>query len=330
MDPHGETRQQYRDFVDHASDSPALSAWASGVVEDDEVLAWIDTLPGIKTQPNLVFGAARHHGVAAPGPYAALREALLGDDGTIRATILERSTQTNEARRTATLLPAFSLLAEEVAGGGPVALLEVGASAGLCLYPDRWDYRWSTPAGDVVLGAGQGRELSCVVEGPAPLPSRPLGVAWRGGVDLNPLDVADADQAAWLETLIWPEHDDRRVLLREAVAVAAAEPATIVAGDLLEETEALVAQAAAHAPVIVFHTAVIAYLSDVDRERFHALMTGLVARGACHWVSNEAPRVLPAVTATAPSGPVDGSFVLGVDGVARAFAHGHGRRLTWL
>lgn len=326
MDPHGDTRQQYRDFVTHASDSPSLGAWAASVAEDDDVLAWIGSLPGIKTQPNLVFGAARHHGVAAPGPYAALREALLGDDGTIRATILERSTQTNEARRSATLLPAFSLLAD----GGAVSLLEVGASAGLCLYPDRWDYRWSTPAGDVVLDTGQGRELSCVVEGPAPLPSRPLEVAWRGGVDLNPLDVADADQAAWLETLIWPEHDDRRALLREAVAVATAEPATIVAGDLLEETEALVEQAAAHAPVIVFHTAVIAYLSDVDRERFHQLMTGLVARGACHWVSNEAPRVLPAVTATAASGPVDGSFVLGIDGVARAFAHGHGRRLTWL
>ena len=78
-----------------------------------------------------MFAAARWHGLAAPAPYDALRAALLSDDGTIRATILARATQTNEAGRMATLLPAIALAAE----GRPVALLEAGASAGLCLYP---------------------------------------------------------------------------------------------------------------------------------------------------------------------------------------------------
>ena len=55
-----------------------------------------------------MFAAARWHGVPAPGPYAGLRDALLGDDGTIRATIMTRSTQTNEVGRLATLLPAFA------------------------------------------------------------------------------------------------------------------------------------------------------------------------------------------------------------------------------
>ena len=72
------------------------------------MLAWIDELPGLKKQPNIVFAAARWHGVPAPGPYAGLRAALLGDDGTIRATIMARSTQTNEVGRLATLLPAFA------------------------------------------------------------------------------------------------------------------------------------------------------------------------------------------------------------------------------
>ncbi len=67
----------------------------------------------------------------APGPYSGLREALLGDDGTIRATVMARATQTNEVGRLATLLPAFALLAD----GGPLALLEAGASAGLNLSP---------------------------------------------------------------------------------------------------------------------------------------------------------------------------------------------------
>ena len=44
---------------------------------------------------------------------------------------------------------------------------------------------------------------------------------------------------------------------------------------------------------MVFHSAVIAYLEPADRERFAAMMAGLVADGRCHWVSNEGPRVLP-------------------------------------
>ena len=68
-------------------------------------------LPTVKQQPNFVFAAARWHGVPAPGPYAGLRDALLGDYGTIRATILTRSTQTNEVGRLATLTPAFATIA---------------------------------------------------------------------------------------------------------------------------------------------------------------------------------------------------------------------------
>ena len=324
MDLWTDVVEQYADFARHAADSPCFAAWATAVTGDEEVQAWIGELPPIKQQPNLVFAAARWHGVPAPGPYAGLRDALLGDDGTIRATILARATQTNEVGRLATLTPAFARVAE----GGPVALLEVGASAGLCLYPDRWSYAWHTADG--VRTAGTGPVLAAEVTGPVELPVPPPVVAWRGGVDLNPLDVADDDAMAWLTTLVWPEHDDRRARLLDAVAVARREPPALVRGDLLEELPGLVERAAAYAPVVVFHSAVIAYLEPPDRRRFHALMTGLVAEGRCHWVSNEGERVLPEVTATAPVGPPRGDFVLGVDGRAVAWTHGHGRSMTWL
>ena len=101
-------------------------------------------------------------------------------------------------------------------------------------------------------------------------------------------------------------------------------------GDLLDELPALVERAAAAGPVVVFHSAVIAYLEPDDRDRFHRLMTDLVAGGGCHWVSNEAKRVLPAVTATGPPIPEDTpTFVLGVDGRAVAWTHGHGRSMSW-
>jgi hypothetical protein len=162
-------------------------------------------------------------------------------------------------------------------------------------------------------------------------------VAWRGGIDLNPLDVTDDDQMRWLTTLVWPEQDDRRARLERAIAVARAEsaqppgPPAIVRGDLLTELPAQVERAAEHGTVVVFHSAVIAYLEPADRARFHTMMAGLVAAGRCHWVSNEAPRVLPDVTATRSDLPEDHhGFVLGIDGNAVALTHGHGRWLRWL
>ena len=319
VDLTADTAEQYRDFALDARDySPCYEDWCTRVASDPEVLAWLDRLPPPKRQPNLVLASARWHGVPAPGPYDAFRRALLSDEGTIVATIMSRSTQTNEVGRLATLVPAFALVAS-----GPIALIEVGASAGLNLFPDRYSYSWG--AGTI----GSGPLLSATVRGPAPLPAIVPAVAWRGGIDLNPLDVTDADAMRWLSFLIWPEHDERRERLAAAVEIARASPPQLVRGDLLEELPDLVARAAAHGPVVVFHSAVAAYLSEEDRARFQAMMTGLVADGRCHWVSNEAPNVLPDVTATGPVPPEARGFVLGVDGQAVAMAHGHGAWLRW-
>jgi hypothetical protein len=327
----GDVAAQYADFAAYAQgESPCFEDWASEVARDADVLSWLAALPVAKQQPNLVFAAARWHGVAAPGPYAALRDRLLGDDGTLRATILRRSTQTNEVGRLATLVPAFAGLA----GGRPVALLEVGASAGLCLYPDRYDYEWRSADGGVRRATGWGPTrplLRCRVGGNPPLPGRAPRVAWRGGLDLHPLDVADADAMRWLTTLVWPEQQERVRLLEQAVAVARREPPTLVAGDLLDRLPSLVESAAGAGPVVVFHSAVVAYLRPDDRRRFHDTMADLVAQGRCHWVSNEGKDVLPGVTATGPPVPEETrTFVLGVDGRAVAWTHGHGRSMTWL
>lgn len=328
MELFGDLAQQYRAFAAHArGESPCFDAWATGVAGDADVLAWLGRLPRIKQQPNLVFAAARWHGVPAPGPYAGLREALLADDGSIVTTIRSRRTQTNEVGRLATLLPAFAIAARD--SGERLALVELGASAGLCLYPDRYRYRWTTDAGEVLRGSGP--DLPCAVAGRAPLPDSVPEVAWRAGVDLHPLSVHDDEAMAWLETLVWPEQESRRSRLRAAVDIADAEPPYLVAGNLLDELPGLVAEAEAFGRVVVFHSAVIAYLEPADRLRFGDLMRGLVAADACHWISNEAPGVLPDVTATGPAPPADStSFVLGVDGQALAWTHGHGSSLTWL
>lgn len=320
---HDDLIAEYRDFATYAAgDSPCFEEWALGVVADPEVLAWLTTLPPVKRQPNLVFAAARWHGAPAPGPYAGLRRVLLDREEAVRATVVSRATQTNEVGRLATLAPVLARVP------GPVALVEVGASAGLCLYPDRYAYAWP-PLGGLRGPAGSGGPLlTAQAEGPMPVPTALPAVAWRAGVDLNPLDVTDPDATAWLENLVWPEQDERRARLRAALDVARAEPADLRRGDLLDLLPGLVEEAAAHGTPVVLHSAVIAYLAPDDRDRFHALVSDLVAQGRCRWISNEGPRVLPAVTGALAVPP--GRFVTALDGVPLALSHGHGHALTWL
>lgn len=319
----GEIAERYRDFATYAEgDSACFRAWALGVAEDPEIHAWLADLPRPKQQPNLVFAAARWHGATTPSAYTELRRTLLEQETTVKQTIRERATQTNEVGRLATLTPVFAQVAAEA---GPLSLIEVGASAGLCLFPDRYDYVWA-PLG-ALAGSG-GPVLTAVVSGDLPIPDKHPGVAWRGGADLNPLDVGDDDAMAWLANLVWPEQDERRALLARAVEIVRREPATIAKGDLFEALPALLAEAGRHGTPVVFHSAVIAYLDDEPRERFHDLMAGLVAGGTCRWVSNEAPSVLPRVTGdlAVPAG----RFVLGLDGRPVARTHGHGHAIDWL
>lgn len=317
---HDDVIEEYRDFATYAAgDSPCFEEWALGVVGDEEVLGWLATLPPLKRQPNLVFAAARWHGAPAPGPYAGLRRVLLEQEPEVRATVLARATQTNEVGRLAALAPVLALV------DGPLALVEVGASAGLCLFPDRYDYAWP-PAGSL-RGSG-GPLLTATARGPLPVPHRHPEVAWRGGVDLNPLDVTDPDATAWLENLVWPEQDERRERLRSALEVARREPPSLRRGDLFDHLPGLLEDAAPHGTPVVFHSAVIAYLDEPGRRRFHDLMTGLVAGGRCRWISNEGRRVLPEVTGDREVPP--GRFVTALDGVPVAWSHGHGHSLEWL
>ncbi len=328
MDPHRELTEQYRAFARQATDSPCFSDWSAAVADDPEVLDWLGSLPRIKQQPNLVFAAARWHGVEAPGPYDGLRALLLGEEGdSIRRTIIGRSTQTNEVGRLATLVPAMGLLQPDESSPA-LSLIEIGASAGLCLYPDRHRYRWSTDQGEVTLG--EGPEITCAVSGPAPLPARPVRVARRAGLDLHPLDVNDDDAMRWLENLVWPEHDDRRAALRAAADIARHDPPHLTTGDLLHGLPDLIDEAGHHGPVVVFHSAVIAYLDPTERAAFDELIRSLVDDGACDWISNESKDVLPSITSTGPRpGPDQDTFVLGVNGTAVAWTHGHGRTMDW-
>ena len=321
VDSEAPTPERYRVFaeVEARGMSATYEAWALGVADDPGAIALVDELPPAKRQPNLVFSAARFHG-APLAPYASFRDWLQAHWPEVRATAESHATQTNEAGRCALHVPALAGI------DGPVALLEVGASAGLCLYPDRYSYRYpGHPQLDPADGPSE-VVLDCATAGPVPVPDRLPEVVWRAGIDLNPLDVRDPDDVAWLDALIWPEHDDRRARLRAAARIAMADPPRIVAGDLNERLAALAAEAPADATLVVFHTAVIAYLDVAARAQFAATVRRLPG----HWLSAEARSIIPGVDVRTDVENDGIDFVLAIDGVQRAWAQPHGRALKWV
>jgi hypothetical protein len=307
------TAGTYADFAARQTHgvSPTYERLAIAVSRDDEVLARLGTLPRAKRQPNLLFGVVRFLGGPVDDP-AAFHDYTVTNWPAVEEQLRARATQTNEAGRCAVLLPVLAALPQ------PLALLEVGASAGLCLYPDRYTYRY----GDHQIGAGD-PVLDCAATGMAP-PARRPEVVWRAGLDLNPLDVTDPADLAWLDALIWPEHAHRRARLRAAAAIAAAEPPLLVRGDLADDLPALAAQAPSGVTLVVFHTSVLYQVPPPRREAFARTVRELPG----HWISNEDPDVV--TYDTLPAAP-DGALhnLLALDGTPLAWTRSHGQSIIW-
>lgn len=321
----GDERQElaewYRWFADHeaAGRSPLYAVLARGVADDPEALGALCELPIAKRQPNLLLAAVRHVCGLANG-WSQFREWFFACQDEITALMIARRTQTNEPARCATLLPVLAQLPQ------PLALIEVGAAAGLCLLIDHYGYDYGD--GVVISPAVEAPAapvFSCVAGPRTPLPAGPLTVAWRAGVDLDPIDPTDRDHCAWLESLVWPGEGRRAELLNAALAVARRDPPRVVRGDLRDGIGELASQAPLDATLVVFHTAVLAYLDGPEeRDGFGQHVLDLGAR----WISNEGYGVLPTSADDQPW-PA-GAFMLTLDRTPVAQTDPHGTWINWL
>ncbi|HWH98162.1 MAG TPA: DUF2332 family protein, partial [Pseudolysinimonas sp.] len=212
-------RAATRDLVGH---SALHVAWAAGVAADDDVLALLDRLPRERRQPSLIFSVATWLGAEATD-YDGFRTWLVGNWPAVEAAARERRTQTNEVGRCAPLVAALARIP------GSLAVLEVGAAAGLCTIPELYSYRFGPGP---VLGTGKPL-IECAVDGPGLAPTALPDIRWRTGLDLHPLSAGDADDAAWLEALVPLDRVDRRTRLRAALATARENPPRVIAGDAL-------------------------------------------------------------------------------------------------
>ena len=240
--------KRFRRFAETEArdNSPLYETLSNGVASDPDILAFLADLPATRQQPNLLLAAVRFI-CGTQSTWDDFRAAFHSRTTDVRAEMLKRRTQTNEPARCAALLPVLSRLR------GPLALIEVGASAGLCLLPDKYGYAY-----DGHPPFGPEPRFPCQASAATPVPLTHPRVTWRAGLDLNPLDVCNDDDMAWLETLVWPDQSERLNRLRAAIDTAKSDPPCIVAGDLLSSLAAVAKDAPSDATLVVFHTAVLA------------------------------------------------------------------------
>jgi hypothetical protein len=293
--------------------SPLYSAIAERVAEVPDVANLIELAPIDQQRPMLLFAAVHDlllEGVDDPlaecypslGGHADLERApdefirfCRAHRDALEPLVTHRTTQTNEVGRCAALLPAFSAIAASGAAQRPLALVEVGASAGLNLRFDRYlvDYPPVGVAGDLDSEV----HLSCTVRSEGfQLPLAPP-VAARLGLDVSPLDAHDDRDARWLLACTWADDLPRFERLRHALAAARDDTPEVVLGDAVDDLAAVVDDAVGRsgggAHVVVFHSWAVTYLPAERRQQFATTIAELSRDQDLSWLIVEQRELVP-------------------------------------
>jgi hypothetical protein len=342
----------YRHFgeVDAAGTSPLYERVAIALSESDEALRAIEGAPARKRHPTVILAAL--HDLALAGRAPALAAAYAAADGdaaagaaidtllrmtdSVVAAAVRRKTRTDETGRCAVLYPAIADAARR-AGANAVGLIDVGCSAGLNLNVDRVGIAYSN--GQSLGDPSSPVQLSCSVVGHRPIPTRAMPeVVARVGVDLDPVDVTDADEARWLRACLWPDQPERVARLEAEMALAAtAPPLLLLQGDAVEVLPDAFARVPADALPVVTTTWALSAFPLESRLRFLNRLDEAATGRAVAWVSVEGVGVAPTIP-TFGDRHASGHSVIGVAMFGRSVLHAEavgrcwsrGRMLAWL
>lgn len=248
-------------------------------------------------------------------------DAALGAHDTQLAAFIDSPPQTNEVARSGVLLGGFLTVAAET--GLPLRTLEIGASAGLNLHWDAWNYaldnaRWGDPGGPL--------QLTPEWRGPPPR-LQSVRVLSRAGCDRAPFDPADPVQALRLRAYIWADQTQRLQRIDAAIAHAAASPVRVERAD----ADAWVAARLRHLPegstTVLYHSIMWQYLPDATRAAIRAAVEDAGQRA-----SAEAPFAWLRMEPVPQGGACELRLALWPGGEDRRLADVdfHGRWIAWL
>lgn len=252
---------------------------------------------------------------------ATALEVVRAQAGELRP-FLDSPPQTNEVGRSCALMPGMLEIARVT--GLPLRPREIGSSAGLNQFWDRFAYRLGPHAWN---DGGSELTLECRWKGGAPpLGERPV-VSSRAGCDINPLDLRQEEVRLRLQAYVWPDQERRMANLRAAMKIA-------LENDVAVEKIAasrFVARELARRPdgecIVVYHSIVRQYFPDDEGRAFdHAIAEAGAA------ATKDRPVAWLRLEQDAPAQPFELRLTLWPGGETRvlAMAHPHGASVKWL
>jgi hypothetical protein len=320
IDRAAESFRYYADAV-YPGRSPLYVSLASRLAQDAELLEIAARAWQKDALPNLFFAAVHflllkgeHHQLAAFYPslnntsrhydfvYPYFRSFVLEHKDEIDKIITTHSVQTNEVGRCAVLVPAFELV-DRQDRNQPISMIEIGSSAGLTLLWDRYHYRYGEN-----LQCGNPNSpvrIECQLHGEKRPPVRDQlpKITSRIGIDLNPVDLNDAESVQWLRALVWPEHLKRASQLELAIQLARGDPPRVVSGNALELLPSLIDGVPVDDRLCIYHSFTLSLAGGEPKERLERLLAkASEKRGFSHisleWAANSVTPILSLASLT--------------------------------
>lgn len=265
-------RQQFEIFaVEECKNSSPLYEYLSyKIAEDDELLTLASNIPLGQPVPNLFFASVHYLLMSTEHPlkdyYASFtsepmrveqafpqfKQFVISNENTLLQLFHSKLVQTNEVSRCAYLYPMITEIYSK--HKQPLALIEIGASAGLQLAMDHYNYEFNSTQYiknsdcDVLI-----KSENMGVPLPHSIYTKPA-IQSRIGLDLNPIDVKDNEQLKWLQALIWPEHENRRQILSKAAEVIKKLNVELLKGDAMTMIEKVCQSVHPDSLIVIYHT----------------------------------------------------------------------------
>ena len=192
----------------------------------------------------------------------AVRKTLLAE-GEALLPWLDRAPQTNEVGRSALLMSGLLTIAARLPL--PMQLYELGASAGLNLLLDRFEY----DLGGLRCGSLSGPlQLKPRWKGGSP-PEADVSIVGRRGVDRDPIDAIEEGET--LLAYVWPDQPDRMARLEAALTIAKSERPTVEKSDAADWLDAnLRVEPLAGVTRVVLHSIAFQYFPPETQSRIRA------------------------------------------------------------
>jgi len=247
--------------------------------------------------------------------------ALLSEQRDVVRALLARPVQTNEVGRSAALLGGFLWTARDT--GLPLALVELGASAGLNLRWDQFRYdadgwSWGDPSSPV--------RLACDFTGSLPARDVAVRVVARDGCDARPIDPTSDEGALTLQSYLWADQLDRLALLRAATELGRRTSAHVVAADAATWIGPRLAAREPGVATVVYHSIFWQYMSHEGRA---AVKSAIAEAGA--GATRDRPLAWLRLEPVGRDGPYEIRITSWPDGQERRLGEGspHGRQVRW-